>query len=90
MTLFYHRAAVREFEKLPSEVRNRIARVVESFYETGRGDIRHIHGELWALAVGTYRVYYGRDATDIKVVGVDHRSHAYIPERVEALEKRLR
>jgi mRNA-degrading endonuclease RelE of RelBE toxin-antitoxin system len=89
VTLLYHRAAVREFEKLPPEVRNRVARAVENFYETGRGDIRHIRGELWALAVGTYRVYHGKEAADMKVVGVDHRSRAYIPERMEALQKRL-
>jgi hypothetical protein len=80
---------VREFEKLLPETRNRVARAVENFYKTGEGDIRHIRGELWALAVGPYRVYYGKEGPDIKVVGIDHRSHAYIPERMESLRKRL-
>ena len=90
MTLLWHPAAMKELRKLPREIQIRIAHAVEGFYETDRGDIRHVHGKLWALASGSYRIYYWREREDIGIVGVDHRKHAYIPERVEALEKRLR
>lgn len=84
-----HRNAAKEFEKLSPNIRSRIVCALKKFHETSRGDIRQIRGELWALAVGDYRVYYWKRAGDIGVVGVDHRSQAYIPERVESLEKRL-
>lgn len=89
MTLLWHPAAVKELRKLPREIQIRIVPAVEGFYETGRGNIRHVHGKLWALASGFYRIYYWREREDFGIVGVDHRKHAYIPERVEALEKRL-
>jgi len=88
--ILLHHAAAKEFEKLPLDIRDRVVRGLKEFHETGKGNIRHIRGELWALAVGDYRVYYWKRGEDIGVVGVDHRSRAYIPERVEALEKRLR
>ncbi|MEW6592216.1 MAG: hypothetical protein AB1305_00790 [Candidatus Hadarchaeota archaeon] len=88
MTVLVHRGAEREFDRLPPDVRKRIVRALEEFHDTGRGDVRHIRGVLWALRVGVYRITYGKN-TDILVVGVDHRKHAYIPERVESLEKRL-
>jgi len=89
VTLLYHPAAMRELEKLPRETRNRIVRVLGEFHDTRRGDLRHIRGEVWSLRTGNYRVYLKMMETDILIGGVDHRKHAYIPERVEALKKRL-
>lgn len=81
---------MREFEKLPPEVRNRVVRGISDFYETRRGDARHIRGALWALRVGDYRVYFGRKGIDTRIVGVDHRSQAYAKEHIGAMEKRLK
>ncbi len=89
MTILYHPAAVRELEKVPIEIRKMILRSLEEFHMTKKGDIRHIRGEVWSLRVGEYRVYFKTSAEDLLVGGVDHRKHAYIPERVEALKKRL-
>lgn len=90
MSLLFHQAAVREFEKLPPEVRNRVVRGISDFYETRRGDARHIRGALWALRVGDYRVYFGRRGADLRLVGVDHRSRAYVKEHIETMKKRLK
>ena len=89
MSLLIHQAAVRELEKLPQEARNRVVSALSDFHETRRGDVRHIRGGLWALRTGNYRVYFGRKGADLRVVGVDHRSQAYLKEHVEAVEKRL-
>ena len=89
VSILYHPAAVREFEKLSREVRVRILQALEELHETGRGDLRHIRRGVWSLRVGDYRVYLKRTDGDVLVAGVDHRRHAYIPERVRALEKRL-
>jgi mRNA-degrading endonuclease RelE of RelBE toxin-antitoxin system len=88
VTVLIHRGAESEFDKLPVDMRKRIVRALEEFHDTGRGDVRHIRGALWALRVGVYRITYGKN-TDLLVVGVDHRKSAYIPERVESLEKRI-
>lgn len=88
MTLKCHKAALRELDKLPSKIRERIISSVEEYYETEMGDVRHIRGRIWALRVGDYRIYYWKHGDDLGVVGVDHRKSAYIPERVEALKDR--
>jgi len=89
VSILYHPAAVRELEKLSREVRARIIQALEELHETGRGDLRHIRRGVWSLRVGDYRVYLKRTDGDVLVGGVDHRKHAYVPERVRALGKRL-
>lgn len=89
MTLKCHKAALRELDKLPSEVKERIINGVEKYYKTERGDVRHIRGRIWALRVGDYRVYYWKYNEDLGVVGVDHRKSAYVPERMDALKDRV-
>ncbi len=89
MTLKCHKAALRELDKLPSEIRERIISSIENYYKTERGDVRHIRGRIWALRVSDYRIYYWKHGDDLGVIGVDHRKSAYIPERVEALKDRV-
>lgn len=89
MVVLVHRAGKPEFDKLPQDVWSRVVQALEAFDETGRGDIRHVDGDLWALRAGSYRIYIGWGKGVTRAVGVDHRKVAYTKHRIEALEKRL-
>lgn len=73
-------AAARQWMKLTAAIRNRVNRRLETFAETGQGDVKKLKGRAGArLRVGDWRVifYEERGMIVIVVVAVGHRREIY-------------
>jgi len=71
-------AARRQWLKLTPQVRERLDAKLNSFADTGRGDIKKLQGQdRFRLRVGDYRILFYRDALAVIVVDVGHRRDIY-------------
>ena len=69
-----------EVRKLQQPLAMRIFAAVQEFAQSGRGDIKPLHGELsdaLRLRVGEYRVLFTHEDGTMRIFGVRHRSEAY-------------
>lgn len=74
--------ALKDLQKLDPPIRQRIAKAVARFAETGAGDIRQltdVRPPEWRLRVGSWRVRFSKDfsKTDLIVLRVLPRAKAY-------------
>ena len=79
----------RDVEKLPSSARKRVKEALFKLRDEGCGDIKKVGERLWRLRVGDYRVYYSPSDEDTYVLRVVHRRHAYRPETIRTLLRRV-
>jgi mRNA-degrading endonuclease RelE of RelBE toxin-antitoxin system len=75
-------AAMRDLERLDAAVRTRVVKAVRRLADSGRGDLKALHGDLagrFRLRVGEWRVFLGAfgQTGEIEVLRVIHRSDAY-------------
>ena len=76
--LTFKPAALRQWVKLPSDVRDRIDARLAEFAQSGRGDVKRLQGRQSArLRVGDWRVIFHDDGKTITVVAVGHRRDIY-------------
>ena len=74
-------AARSELRRIDRETALRILRAVDHYLAAGSGDVIRLHPPRreFRLRVGDYRVLFLRvDARAIEVLGVRHRSQAYL------------
>jgi len=70
----FEAAALRQWLKLPAEVRSRIDERLMELARTGRGDVRRMVGRKSArLRVGDWRVLFHDDGRTLTVTAVAHR-----------------
>lgn len=70
--------ATRQWLKLPSQLRNRIGKKLDTYAATGQGDIKKLKGQPGArLRVGDWRVIFYQKGETIVVVAVGHRREVY-------------
>jgi len=78
MPITFTPAALRQWAKLSADVRSRIRGKLESFAETGIGDVKRLKGRAGArLRVGDWRVIFYAEDNMIVVVAVGHRREIY-------------
>ena len=71
-------AGLREWRKLPEEVRRRIHKRLTAFAEAGVGDVKRLQGLDGAgLRVGEWRVIFVTEGELIVVTAVGHRRDIY-------------
>ena len=84
-TISFASRALKELEKLPKSVQERINEGIRCLRENPFAprsgcDIRKLRGYVppaYALRVGDYRVRYSVDADEVVITGVKHRGRAY-------------
>lgn len=79
----------KDVKKLPKSTRKRIRNALRRLRDENRGDVKNIERDLWRLRVGDYRIYYYPENEDTYVLRAVHRKHAYRPETIDALLKRI-
>lgn len=73
-TIILTTAAARQFDVLPQDAREAIARALDAYAVTGEGDVKRLTGrEACRLRVGRYRVIFGEDAATVLVIYVGKR-----------------
>ena len=75
-------SARKQFEKLPAQVRRRLAPEIDSLAKEPRpADVKHLAGpdDLWRIRVGAYRIVYAieDDRLVVLVVKLGHRRDVY-------------
>jgi len=79
--LVHRPAAQRELERMDRSEARRIARALEVFAATGRGDVKALKGALrgrYRLRVGKWRIFFSVDQPGkVVVIDVDSRGQAY-------------
>ena len=74
----YTAGARRSLNKLPAQLRSRIAAKLSEYAVTGAGDVKALVGRAGArLRIGDYRVIFIETASTIDVVAVGHRRDIY-------------
>ena len=71
--------AIRDLDKLPRNLAQRILGKIESLQQGGSSDVKRLTNFTpeYRLRVGDYRVLFERDAASIIIYRVVHRSQAY-------------
>ncbi|HKS87784.1 MAG TPA: type II toxin-antitoxin system RelE/ParE family toxin [Pseudolabrys sp.] len=78
MTVRFTSAALRQWIQLAPEVRARLKARLETFAETGVGDVKRLKGRAGSrLRVGDWRVVFYEERNSIVVVAVGHRREIY-------------
>ncbi len=78
MPITFTPTALRQWTKLSPDVRSRIRDKLESFAETGIGDVKRLKGRAGSrLRVGDWRLIFYADGDMIVVVAVGHRRDIY-------------
>jgi mRNA interferase RelE/StbE len=78
MSVVFKAAARRQWMKLPTQLRKRIATKLNAFAQTGQGDVKKLKGQDGArLRVGDSRVIFYQESGDIVVAAVGHRRDIY-------------
>ena len=79
--LLYKAAAERELRRMDRTEAARVIRALESFAETGHGDVKALKGPLkgrYRLRAGKWRAFFALDqAGNIVVIDIDNRGQAY-------------
>lgn len=77
--LRFKKSAVKDFERLPREVAQRILHACRRLAENPwpRGCIKLAVGDSFRLRVGSYRIIYEVREQTVTVVAVAHRQRAY-------------
>ena len=71
-------AGTRQWIKLSVDVRRRIDKRLMEFAESGKGDVKRLHGRDGArLRVGDWRLIFYETRDEIVVVAVGHRREIY-------------
>ncbi|HEV7822589.1 MAG TPA: type II toxin-antitoxin system RelE/ParE family toxin [Burkholderiales bacterium] len=77
-SVVFKAAARRQWMKLPTQLRKRIATKLNAFAQTGQGDFKKLKGQDGArLRVGDYRVIFYQESGAIVVAAVGHRREIY-------------
>jgi mRNA interferase RelE/StbE len=70
--------ALKQWAKLPADIRARIDKRLTVFAATGNGDVKRLKGRKGCrLRVGDWRVIFDETASSIVVAAVGHRSDVY-------------
>lgn len=78
--IYWSRPALKDLARLDGSLVRRIVAAVEGFAASGRGDIKHLKGQLAGelrLRVADQRVLLESDAQEIRVLHVLDRDEAY-------------
>jgi len=78
--VLWSRRAKKDLARLDTALAERILATVDGFAASGRGDIKHLQGQLAGesrLRVGDQRVVFDFDANEIRVLRIVHRGEAY-------------
>lgn len=72
----------REFSEIDRRTRERLRVELLSFAATGKGDVKKLRGvrggiDLYRLRVGDWRVVFERNAREVRVTRIIHRSIGY-------------
>lgn len=90
--VIFHPGALKEFDKLPKTVQQRLGEVIDTLQQEPRpsGAVKLTGIDAYRLRVGSYRIAYGiRDERLIVlIVKVAHRSNIY--RDIEAIKQRLK
>jgi mRNA interferase RelE/StbE len=71
-------SALRQWTKLPANIRVRIDKRLTAFAETGHGDVRRLKGRSGCrLRVGDWRIIFDETDEAIIVAAVGHRRDVY-------------
>ena len=71
-------AATRQWMRLTAAIRKRINDRLETFAETGHGDVKRLKGRPGArLRIGDWRIIFYEEGGMIVVVAVGHRREIY-------------
>ena len=77
-TVTYRKSAARALRKLPEKVQTRIVDALNSYAETGEGNVTKLVNKQGArLRVGDYRVILVEGKDEIEVLAVGHRKDIY-------------
>lgn len=78
MPIVFTPAALRQWTKLSANVRVRIKAKLETFDETGIGDVKRLKGRAGSrLRVGEWRVIFYAEGKTIVVAAVGNRRNIY-------------
>lgn len=78
MQITFTPAALRQWSKLPADVRRRIGGKLDIFAATGRGDVKRLKGRGGArLRVGDWRVIFYTEGDNLIVAAVGNRRDIY-------------
>jgi mRNA interferase RelE/StbE len=71
-------AALRQWMKLPADVRGRIDKRLKQYAEKGNGDVKRLKGRTGnRLRIGDWRVIFDETRDTIVVAAVGHRREIY-------------
>jgi mRNA interferase RelE/StbE len=71
-------AAVRQWQRLSADIRERIDAKLAEFAASGQGDVKRLKGRAGArLRIGDWRVLFYEERGTIIVVAVGHRREIY-------------
>lgn len=71
-------AALRQWRKLPPDIRSQIGGKLNAFTETGTGDVKKLKGRAgMRLRIGDWRVIFTADEASVTVHAVGHRREIY-------------
>ncbi len=74
-TIIFAKPAAKEFDLLPSEVREAILKALTGYAITGEGDVKALSGrKAFRLRVGDYRVLFDEDRMSILSIHFGRRS----------------
>jgi mRNA interferase RelE/StbE len=77
-TVTYRKSAARALRRLPEKVQTRIADALNSYAETGEGDVtKLVNKEGARIRVGDYRSIFDETEEEIEVLAVGHRKDIY-------------
>lgn len=76
--IFFTPHARRQWRKLSPQIRNRIREKLQTFAETGEGDVRKMRGQDGSrLRIGDWRLVFDQHRETIIVMSVGHRREIY-------------
>ena len=79
--LLYRPAALRELSRMDRSDAQRVVRALETFAESGRADVKALHGALsgrYRLRVSKWRIIFSLDQpATVVVIDIDNRGQAY-------------
>ena len=73
-TIILTRAAAKDLDSLPGDVREQVSDAITCYATTGRGDVKKLAGrDGYRMRVGRYRVIFAEDAETILAIYVGKR-----------------
>ncbi len=75
ITIIYTPAAARDFDRLTSDVQQRMEVALDANAMRGEGDVKALKGQAgYRLRVGSYRVIFAEDAATILAIYIGRRT----------------